>query len=193
MISRVDHISIAVKDGDYDKAFSFFADILGAIPGASGEDPGMKYYWEILSLGDLSRVEIITPTGSGSFLDNFLKDKQGGVHHINLQTPDIQKAKEILEKNGIPYFGFHEYGPVWKELFIHPRDAFGVLIQIAQFNADDWISPSLRMPRHIRCLVEKSDNGACLQLAHPGGGKASFDLNRDEIKKLIKDLQATLE
>jgi methylmalonyl-CoA/ethylmalonyl-CoA epimerase len=193
MISRVDHISIAVREEDYDKAFSFFADILGAIPGASGEDPGMKYYWEILSLGDLSRIEIITPTGSGSFLDNFLKDKPGGVHHINLQTPDIEKAKEFLDKNSIPYFGFHKYGPVWNELFIHPRDAFGVLIQIAQFNADDWISPSVRMPRHTTCLVEKTDKGANVQMAHPGGGRAGLDLNRDEIKQLIKNLQAALE
>jgi methylmalonyl-CoA/ethylmalonyl-CoA epimerase len=191
MISRVDHVSIAVQD--YGKAFSFFADILGAVPGASGEDPGMKYYWEILSLGDLSRVEIITPTGSGSFLDNFLKDQQGGVHHINLQTPSIQKARGVLEAHNIPYFGFHEYGPVWKELFIHPRDAFGVLIQIAEFNADDWLSPSVRMPRHTRCLVEKSDKGAAIRFAHPGGGKAGIDLNRDEIKQLIEDLQAALE
>jgi methylmalonyl-CoA/ethylmalonyl-CoA epimerase len=193
MISRVDHVSIAVREEDYDKAFSFFADILGAIPGASGEDPGMKYYWEILSLGDLSRIEIITPTGNGSFLDNFLKNKDGGVHHINLQTPDIRKAKDVLEKNRIPFFGFHEYGPVWKELFIHPKDAFGVLIQIAEFTADEWISPSLRMPRHIRCHVEKTAYGAKLELAHPGGGKAGIDLNKDEISQLIKDLQAVLE
>jgi methylmalonyl-CoA/ethylmalonyl-CoA epimerase len=193
MISRVDHVSIAVREKDFDRAFSFFADLLGAIPGASGEDPVMKYYWEILSLGDLSRIEIITPTGNGSFLDNFLKDKDGGVHHINLQTPDIRKAKEILDKHGIPCFGFHEYGPVWKELFIHPRDAFGVLIQIAEFNADDWISPSLRMPRRTQYLVEKTSSGAIVEMAHPGGGKARIDLNREEIEKLIGDLQSALE
>jgi methylmalonyl-CoA/ethylmalonyl-CoA epimerase len=193
MISRVDHVSIAVREKDFDRAFNFFADLLGAVPGASGEDPGMKYYWEILSLGDLSRVEIITPTGNGSFLDNFLKDKAGGVHHLNLQTPDIRKARDILDRHGISYFGFHEYGPVWKELFIHPRDAFGVLIQIAEFNADDWIAPSLRMPRRTKCLVEKTVSGATVEMAHPGGGRARVDLNREEVEKLIRDLQSALE
>ena len=103
MISRVDHVSLAVRD--IDAALRFFTDLLGAVPGASGKDPGMKYYWQILSLGDLSRIELITPTGEGSFLDNFLKDKQGGVHHITLQTPDIQKAKEALEEHNIPFSG----------------------------------------------------------------------------------------
>jgi len=36
MISRIDHVSIAVKD--YEKAVHFFKDILGAIPGAAAGD-----------------------------------------------------------------------------------------------------------------------------------------------------------
>lgn len=191
MISRVDHIAIAVQD--YDKAFRFFADILGGIPGTSAEDPSMKYYWENLYLGDLSRLELLTPTESGSFLDKFLSDKTGGVHHITLQTQDIYEAREVLDENSIPYFGFNDLGPVWREIFIHPKNAFGVLIQLAEFNADDWISPAVRMPREARWLMEKTEKGATLQFAHPGGGKVSIDLDRDEVKRLLKDLKEALE
>jgi methylmalonyl-CoA/ethylmalonyl-CoA epimerase len=65
------------------------------------------------------------------------------VHHITLQTPDIQQAKAFLEKNGIPYFGDNEYPTsYWKEIFIHPRHAFGVLIQIAEFHPENgWPGP----------------------------------------------------
>ena len=77
--------------------------------------------WQIFSLGDLSRLEIISPTGEGSFLDGFLKDKEGGVHHITLQTPDLREAMANLDKQGIPFFGYNEYpGGVWKGIFIHP-------------------------------------------------------------------------
>jgi methylmalonyl-CoA/ethylmalonyl-CoA epimerase len=190
MISRVDHIAIAVKN--FDAAFRFLTEILGAVPGTSAQDPGMKYCWENFSLGDLSRLELLTPTGSGSFLDKFLSDKEGGVHHMTLQTPDINGAREVLDENAIPHFGFNDFGPVWKELFIHPRDAFGVLIQLAEFNADDWISPSVRMARGARWLVEKSEKGTTLQLAHPGGGKVSIDLDRDEVKMLLNDLKKSL-
>jgi len=191
MISRVDHVAIAVKD--YDKALSFFAEVLGAVPGSSGKDPGMKYYWENLCLGDLSRLELITPTGTGSFLDSFLKDKQGGVHHVTLQTQSIQMAKEALEKNNIPYFGFNDYGSVWKELFIHPRYAFGVLLQIAEFNADDWLAPSVRMTGNTRWKLDKTEKGIALKFAHPGGGTVNISLDRDEARHLLDELKQALE
>lgn len=191
MISRVDHVAIAVKD--YDRALSFFADILGAIPGSSGEDPSMKYYWENLCLGDLSRLELLTPTGVPSFLDNFLRGKDGGVHHITMQTPDIKQAKTTLEENNIPYFGFNDYGSVWKELFIHPRHAFGVLIQLAEFNADDWLAPSVRMPRNTKCSVVKKGVEVQLRFAHPGGGAATMSLSREEAEKLLADLAAAVQ
>lgn len=187
MISRIDHVSIAVRD--YAKAERFFRDVLGALQGAAAEDPNMKYVWRIFSLGDLTRLEILNPTGVGSFLDGFLKNREGGVHHITLQTPDIQKARGVLEQNGIPYFGYNEYpGGVWKELFIHPRDAFGVLIQIAEFTPDDWLADSVKLPKGRRWSVDRKGDSVRIRLSHPGGGTATVDLSPDEAKRLAAEL-----
>ena len=91
---------------------------------------------------DLSRIEILKPAAQGGLLERFLQKKAGGVHHITLQTPDIEEARKTLEAHGIPYFGANEYTDFyWKEIFIHPKDTQGVLIQIAEFNPDDWLSP----------------------------------------------------
>lgn len=190
MIARIDHVALAVKD--YDKALKFFTTLLGAVPGAYADDPNMKYLWQLTSIGDLSRFELLTPTGDGSFLDGFLSDKEGGIHHVTMQTPDIHQAKKILEENMIPYFGFRDYGPIWKELFIHPRDAFGVLIQIAEFTPDDWLSPTVRMPLARKWSVEKGDSGVTLTVAHPGGGKARIELSKDEAAGLMNDLKDAL-
>jgi len=187
MISRIDHVSIAVRD--YEKAERFFRDILGVVQGAAAEDPNMKYVWRIFSLGDLTRLEILNPTGEGSFLDGFLKNREGGVHHITLQTPDIQKARGVLEANGIPYFGYNEYpGGVWKELFIHPRDAFGVLIQIAEFTPDDWLADSVKLPKGRRWSVDRKGDSVRLSLSHPGGGTATVELSAEEAKRLAAEL-----
>ena len=98
MISRIDHVAIAVKD--YGKAVHFFQHVLGAIPGISGKDHTLKYSWQSFSMGDLSGLELLNPTEERSFLDNFFKKrKAGGVHHITLQTPDIGEAKKKLEDN----------------------------------------------------------------------------------------------
>ncbi|HAR96876.1 MAG TPA: hypothetical protein DCR97_13085 [Deltaproteobacteria bacterium] len=188
LISRIDHISIAVED--HARAERFFRDVLGVVPGMEGSDPITKFFWQVFSAGDLSRLEIISPTGPGSFLDGFLKSRQGGVHHITFQTPDIARAMDHLKKNGVPFFGYHEYAEwYWKELFIHPRDAFGVLIQIAEFNANDWLSNDVKLPEGTKWRVDGTETGATLTLAHPGGGKASVTLDRQEIAELIAALK----
>jgi len=183
MISRIDHVSIAVKDQD--KAERFFREVLGAVEGTSAADPQTRFFWKLFSLGDLSRLEIISPTGKGSFLDNFLKDKEAGVHHITLQTPDIRKAMSHLDEQGVPFFGYNEYpGGIWKEIFIHPRHAFGVLIQIAEFNSDDWLSDQVKFPAGTKWKVKKTEKGATLTFAHPGGGKVALELDHQELAQL---------
>lgn len=191
MISRIDHVSIAVND--YERALRFFRKLLGAVPGAGMEDPNMKYVWQMFSLGDLSRLELMHPTGSGSFLDGFLSKREGGVHHITLETPDIEKFRRFLEEEEIPYFGRADLGEMWKELFIHPRDAFGVLIQVAQFHPDDWLADSEKMPPGRRFSVVKSDGGCALTLAHPGGGKASIALSAVEARGLADAITSCLD
>ena len=188
MISRIDHVSIAVED--YEKALHFFQNIFGAIPGSTAKDRHMKYRWQFFSFGDLSRLELIHPTGPGSFLEKFFKKRRyGGLHHITLQTPDINTAKQILRKNNIPHFGYNEHGDVWKEIFIHPKDAFGVLIQIAEFRADDWLNKSLVFPKNKKWAVRKKEDGYMLTFAHPGGGKVDLELTKKDIKRLISDLE----
>ena len=192
MISRIDHISLAVKD--FDKAKDFFEKIFGAVRGVGEKEDSLQYFWNIFSLGDLTRLEIMEPTGDGSFLDNFLANKkEGGVHHITLETPDIQSVKQHLENHNVPYFGYAELGDYWKELFIHPRDAFGVLIQVAEMtDPDDYLPEPLRHGKGKAWSVEKSDKGVSLVLAHPGGGKVRMELNKEEISEFIEDLQSAL-
>jgi methylmalonyl-CoA/ethylmalonyl-CoA epimerase len=191
MIKRIDHVSIAVRD--YEKAKKFFMGVLGAIPGSQASDDLMKFKWLISSAGDLSRLEIISPTGEGSFLDGFLKDREGGVHHITFQTLDLQKAKATLDAAGIPYFGENEYpGGVWKEIFIHPKDAFGVLIQIAEFTPDDWLAPGICMPRGEKFEVEETLDGCSIRFAHPGGGTVRLELTDDEAQLLIEKLKRAI-
>jgi methylmalonyl-CoA/ethylmalonyl-CoA epimerase len=191
MISRIDHVSIAVRDQK--KAEYFFREVFGAVAGANAADPATKYFWQLFSLGDLSRLEIISPTGEGSFLDGFLKDREAGVHHITLQTPDIHKVMTHLESRGIPFFGYNEYpAGIWKEIFIHPRHAFGVLIQIAEFEADDWLADGVKFPPGTKWQVEKTETGATVIFAHPGGGKAAIGLDRGGLRQLIAKLEDAL-
>ena len=190
MISRIDHVSIAVAD--YEKAEKFFIEVLGASGGLGGTDNSINFYWQVYSLGDLTRIELIKPSGEPSFLDNFMAERGGGVHHITMETPDIRKFKEFLDEKGVPYFGFQEERAEWKELFIHPKHAFGVLIQVAEFPPEVYLPMSHRLEAGVRWKIEHRQDGCSLVMKHVGGGKAEFNLRKDEIESLIRDLQEML-
>jgi len=188
MISRIDHVSIAVHD--YDKAIAFFKKLVGAVPGLSGKVDSIHYIWHVLSVGDLTRLELIAPTEKGSFLDSFLAErKNGGVHHITFETPDIKATREYFDQVGIPYFGYQDSRERWKELFVHPKDAFGILIQIAQFDPNDYLAASEKFPPEQKWAVESGEDGCFLTLAHPGSGKVRMQLSREEVGNLIEDLK----
>ncbi len=114
----------------------------------------------------------------------------GGVHHITFETPNIEASMERLDKIGIPYFGYHEIKGVWKEIFIHPKDSFGVLLQIAEFNADDYLGDEVKIKGGKRWKVEKMEKGCKLHLSHPGGGTVSVELSEEERKQLSRDLES---
>jgi methylmalonyl-CoA/ethylmalonyl-CoA epimerase len=191
MISRIDHVSLAVRD--YENARAFFENIFGAVSGASAEDSNLEYFWHIFTLGDMSRLELITPTGDDSFLKNFLKNKEGGVHHITLETPDIHAAKKHLEENDIPYFGFVDMPDVWSELYIHPKNAFGVLIQIAQLGPEYHTIEPVKRAEGRLWNITAADDGCELSLHHPGGVEVKLPLSREETRELAQNLLDALE
>ncbi len=65
-----------------------------------------------------------------------------------------------------------------------------MLIQIAEFTADDWISPMLRMSKTPPWGVEKCGTDFILRLVHPGGGSAAVRLTREQLLQLSKDLES---
>jgi len=192
LFTRIDHVSLAVRE--FKRARDFFEKVFKVIPGASGSPGGIwDFCWQVFSFGDLTRLELISPNGGGGFLKEFLSKKEGGVHHITIETPDIKRAKDHLDRNNVPYFGYSEELDNWKELFIHPRNAFGVLIQIAEFRPDDWLSEAVKFPeKGPRWSVESNGDEVNLAIAHPGGGKAKISLSQKEAKRLIKELEEAL-
>ncbi|HEX7372080.1 MAG TPA: hypothetical protein VF372_04620, partial [Thermodesulfobacteriota bacterium] len=47
-----------------------------------------------------------------------------------------------------PTFGLAEPFPGWKEMYVHPKHAFGTLIQFAEFKPLDWINPGYVPPSY---------------------------------------------
>jgi methylmalonyl-CoA/ethylmalonyl-CoA epimerase len=196
MIRRIDHISVAVRD--LAKAKAFFEAVLGAREIYSAPMEGQGFRWTTLEWGDSCLLELIDPVGDDGFLQRFLEKSGEGMHHITVQVEDARDAQERLHAQGVPTFGYSEAIPGWKEFFIHPKAAFGTLIQCAEFDPLCWINPGY-IPRAYRDFAP----GGPVSVATPGPGGAdapveisdgwnTVRVRRHDVPHLVRRLQEAL-
>lgn len=133
--AQVDHVAIAVHSIAAAKAL--FVDALGASFLFAGENSRQGFRWAQFRFPHGGKIELVTPVTSDGFVQRFLDKRGEGVHHLTLKVPDILGAIEHLAGQGIELFNVSTEGPNWKEAFIHPRDAHGVLVQLAQSRYSD--------------------------------------------------------
>jgi methylmalonyl-CoA/ethylmalonyl-CoA epimerase len=73
-------------------------------------------------------VELIEPLAGSTFLDGFLaRHPTGGLHHVTFLVEHVGQAFHRLESHGYEPFGVDEG---WYQLFVHPKRANGVLVQL---------------------------------------------------------------
>jgi methylmalonyl-CoA epimerase len=146
MIRRIDHVAIAVRD--LERAKHFFIECLGGRELFSAPFADQGYRWTTLELGTSCFIELIDPLDANGFVHRFIEKRGEGPHHITIQVDDLEDTHRMLEGKGIKTFGYSEALPGWKEFYIHPKEAFGTLIQFAEFNPLDWINPGYIPPSY---------------------------------------------
>ena len=75
---------------------------------------------------------------------------RAGPHHFNFIVPDIEDALDRIQALGLEPVGVNLGNPHWKEAFLHPRSAHGIVIQVARRAA------SARAPRTTRARAADS-------------------------------------
>jgi methylmalonyl-CoA/ethylmalonyl-CoA epimerase len=134
-IKRIDHVSIAVPD--IAQRAKFFEELFGMKIDAGYGEASEGYHAADLEIpGSDTKMELISPAGPDSFVARFLEQKGSMVHHITFEVTDIRESARILREYGIEPYGYREDANWAKELFIHPRDTGGVLIQLFEPHQD---------------------------------------------------------
>src|SRR5580765_2559353 len=96
--------------------------------GPSGNFTGAQW-----SFADGEKLELIEPLGPpGGFMHRFLAARGPGVHHVTFKVPDIAAAAERVRRFGYEAVGYNDESPYWKELFLHPKQALGIVVQLAE-------------------------------------------------------------
>ena len=133
MIGKLNHIAIAVPN--LLEAANTYKNILGAKVGApiKQQEHGVTVIFVDLPN---SKLELISPLGECSPIENFLKkNPNGGIHHICFEVEDIQKSIKKLKNEGAQVLGTGEakIGAHGKPVvFLHPKEFNGTLIELEE-------------------------------------------------------------
>ena len=90
-------------------------------------------HWRYEGGGDL---EVLEPAGADGFLHRFLAQRGPGIHHVTFTVPSLEAACDRARAHGYSIVGYDDSDPEWKEAFLHPRQAQGIVVQFAELNAD---------------------------------------------------------
>ena len=130
MTAVLDHLAIGtpnLADG-----WELFGGVLGGTWAYGMDSPG--YWWGQLRFAAGPKIELLTPAGGpdAAFLERFLAARGAGPHHVNFIVSDIRATLARIRALGIEPVGVSQDHPNWQEAFLHPRTAYGIVIQVAQ-------------------------------------------------------------
>jgi methylmalonyl-CoA/ethylmalonyl-CoA epimerase len=133
--AKLDHVAIAVHD--IASAVPVYVDALGARFLFGGDNERQGFRWAQFGFPNGGKVEFVTPLTPDGFVARFLQQRGEGVHHVTLKTDDIEAAIAELGAAGLDPMMVNLGNPEWKECFLHPKQASGTLVQIAQSRFTD--------------------------------------------------------
>jgi methylmalonyl-CoA/ethylmalonyl-CoA epimerase len=140
-VLALDHVAFGVRS--IAEVSPILCSRLGAVPFQSG--PGIGFSGAQWTLPGEGRVEAIEPDGGADgFLHRFLSVGGSRIHHVTFKVEDIHAAADAVRAAGLRVVGLSDVFASWKELFLHPKEAQGIVVQLAESHPeigdDGWTS-----------------------------------------------------
>ncbi|MBT3338182.1 MAG: methylmalonyl-CoA epimerase [Anaerolineae bacterium] len=130
-ITKINHIAVAVSD--IESSLAFWRDALGLELAELRDVPAESAQIAFLPVGG-TEVELVRPTTDDSGLAKYLAKRGEGMHHLCLETDDIEAMMIQLKEKGVQLINeFPRTGADGKKYaFIHPKSTGGVLVELYQ-------------------------------------------------------------
>ena len=109
------------------------------------------------------KIEVIHPnsTNEQHFTNRFVARQGQGPHHLTFRVRNIESALVRARELGIELIQVSLDYDMWREAFIHPRDAGGILVQIAECPVAKTTVPPTEWSE-----LEASDAAAFVRIEH---------------------------
>lgn len=152
---HLDHVAVAAER--WEDAWPRYAAELGGRWINGGESPGFAAHQVAYANG--MRLELIRPHAveENDFMRRFLDRNGPGPHHLTFKVDDIEGALAAAESAGFRPVGVDLTWSEWKEAFLHPKDAPGVVVQLAESHGT-WTSeppPGFPSSRHAVASLDR--------------------------------------
>jgi methylmalonyl-CoA/ethylmalonyl-CoA epimerase len=131
LLTEIDHVAIAVRD--LGEAIDYYRETFGAVVDHREVVDSDGVEEALLKVAE-SYIQLLTPTRPDSPVAKYLDKKGEGLHHVAYRVADCAQALAAVKAQG---------GRVLDEVprpgsrgttvaFIHPKTAFGTLIELVQ-------------------------------------------------------------
>ncbi len=128
LVTKLDHIAIGMpRIAD---ATDFLVGRLGGRADSGGLGGGFR--WACWRYDGGGRIEVIEPAGADGFVDRFLAARGPGIHHVTFKVSSLAEAAARAEAQGYRLVGRDESDAEWRVAYLHPKEAQGIVVQLAQ-------------------------------------------------------------
>src|SRR5579884_93535 len=162
-----DHVAVAAED-QHQLWPRYVGDLGGRWIGGGGT---VGFFSAQVSYANAMRLEVLEPyqVERNDFLRRFLDRNGPGPHHLTFKVPDLGAALEEADGAGYSPVGVDMSDPGWQEAFLHPKDAPGIVVQLARSSHEgEWSSPP---PAEVATLPT-GPSAALIHVAHALGRPA---------------------
>ena len=130
MITRIDHIGIAVKS--IEDALKLYTDALGLEVKDIEIVEAQKVRTAIIPVGE-SKIELLESTDPEGVIARYIEKRGEGLHHLALAVGDIEQALDDLQRKEVSLIDEKPRDGVEgsRIAFLHPKAA-GVLIELVE-------------------------------------------------------------
>lgn len=131
MISKIDHIGVAVSN--IDEAKKLYEEVFGLEVSGIEVVEEQKVKVAFIPTGN-SKIELLESTDPEGPVAKYLAKRGEGIQHMALRVTNITKALEEVKSKGIRVIDEKpRYGAGGTKIaFLHPKDTNGVLIELCE-------------------------------------------------------------
>jgi methylmalonyl-CoA/ethylmalonyl-CoA epimerase len=124
-IEGMDHIVVRVKD--IEEGISTYRDKLGMTLERRSESEALGIKQAFFPFPNGGFLEVVAPFGANSAVGKAIDSRGEGIHTVSLAVDDLAATIKTMQEAGVQLIGVGS-----PQVFVHPKSAHGVLVQLTE-------------------------------------------------------------